>query len=669
VASLISIGLSGLSASQTALATTGNNIANVDTAGYSRQSVVQKSASAEFIGVGYVGNGTTVADVRRIYSEYLNTQLRTSTGLDAEAQTYLTQINQTDALLADSTTGISSVLSSFFEALQTAAENPTDASARALLLTNASGLAERFSSVYSQLADQNTYINSQLSSMAEQVNQLASSIANYNQAIVQASASGATPNDLLDARDQALVDLSELIGVTVVMEGNNANVFIGSGQPLVMGNTASTLTAEPSTTDPTRLNLMLTSGYSSIDVTSVVSGGSISGLVRYREEVLDPTLNELGRLALVIADQVNSQLGQGIDLNGDFGTSLFSDINSALAASQRSLAQAGNSAGSGNLSVYIEDSSKLSTSDYEVTFSSATGYSVRRLSDGADLGSYDLSDDPAPVIDGFSLAMEAGTVAAGDKFTIIPTRTAAGSIGVVMTDASKLAFAAPLVATSSSGNYGTGSISSVALASGSALDIYDAAANADTQASIQNAMPVKLVFDAASGSAQGYTLYDVQGNALGTGSIVPGQSNTVTVSIAANPPSVPSAFEFELSISGSPAAGDSFTVAFNADSDSDNRNALALLDLQTASTVGKHSITSTYSQLIETVGAKASQAALDASATSTILSQATANRESVSGVNLDEEAANLIKFQQYYTAAAQVIKAAQQMFDTIINTL
>ncbi|MGK8472643.1 flagellar hook-associated protein FlgK [Stutzerimonas stutzeri] len=669
MASLISIGLSGLSASQTALATTGNNIANVDTAGYSRQSVVQKSASAEFIGVGYVGNGTTVADVRRIYSEYLNTQLRTSTGLDAEAQTYLTQINQTDALLADSTTGISSVLSSFFEALQTAAENPTDASARALLLTNASGLAERFSSVYSQLADQNTYINSQLSSMAEQVNQLASSIANYNQAIVQASASGATPNDLLDARDQALVDLSELIGVTVVMEGNNANVFIGSGQPLVMGNTASTLTAEPSTTDPTRLNLMLTSGYSSVDVTSVVSGGSISGLVRYREEVLDPTLNELGRLALVIADQVNSQLGQGIDLNGDFGTSLFSDINSALAASQRSLAQAGNSAGSGNLSVYIEDSSKLSTSDYEVTFSSATGYSVRRLSDGADLGSYDLSDDPAPVIDGFSLAMEAGTVAAGDKFTIIPTRTAAGSIGVVMTDASKLAFAAPLVATSSSGNYGTGTISSVALAAGSTLDIYDAAANADTQASIQNAMPVKLVFDAASGSAQGYTLYDVQGNALGTGSIVPGQSNTVTVSIAANPPSVPSAFEFELAISGSPAAGDSFTVAFNADSDSDNRNALALLDLQTASTIGKHSITSTYSQLIETVGAKASQAALDASATSTILSQATANRESVSGVNLDEEAANLIKFQQYYTAAAQVIKAAQQMFDTIINTL
>lgn len=668
MASLISIGLSGLSASQTALATTGNNIANVDTAGYSRQAVVQKSAAADFIGVGYVGNGTTVADVRRIYSEYLNTQLRTSTGLDSEAQTYLTQISQTDALLADSTTGISSVLSSFFAALQTAAENPTDASARALLLTNAKGLSERFSSVYSQLADQNTYINAQLSSMTEQVNQLAASVASYNQAIVQASASGATPNDLLDARDQALVELSSLIGVTVVTEGNNANVFLGSGQPLVMGNSASTLSAEPSATDPSRLNLMLNSGYSSIDITSVVSGGSISGLIRYRQEVLDPTLNELGRLAVVIADQVNSQLGQGLDLNGDFGTSLFSNINSAQAASQRSLAQVGNSAGSGNLSVYIENSGALTTSDYEVTFTSATGYSVRRLSDGASLGSYDLTDDPAPVIDGFSLALVEGSVAAGDKFTIIPTRAGANGISVAMTDASKLAFAAPLVATSTSGNYGTGSIAGVALTAASALDIYDAAAQTDAQASIQNALPVKLVFDTANGSSQGYTVYDVQGNALGIGSIVPGQSNTVTVSIAANPPSVPSAFEFELQISGSPAAGDSFTVAFNADSDSDNRNALALLDLQTAATIGKHSITSSYSQLIETVGAKASQAKLDASATSTILSQATSNRESLSGVNLDEEAANLIKFQQYYTAAAQVIKAAQQMFDTIINT-
>lgn len=668
MASLISIGLSGLSASQTALATTGNNISNVDTPGYSRQSVVQASATAEFVGVGYVGNGTTVADVRRIYSEYLNTQLRTSTGLDSEAQAYLTQISQTDALLADSTTGISSVLSTFFAALQTAAENPTDASARALLLTNAEGLSERFGSVYSQLADQNSYINSQLTSMTEQVNQLATSIADYNQAIVQASASGATPNDLLDARDQALVDLSSLVGVTVVTEGNNANVFLGSGQPLVIGNSASKLTAEPSATDPSRLNLMLSNGYSSIDVTSVVSGGSISGLVRYRQDVLDPTLNELGRLAVVIADQVNSTLGQGLDLNGDFGTSLFSDVNSAQAVSQRSLAQVGNSAGSGNLSVYIEDSGALSTSDYEVTFSSATGYSVRRLSDGADLGNYDLSDDPAPVIDGFSLALEAGSVAAGDTFTIVPTRSAAGSISVAITDASKLAFAAPLVATSTSGNYGTGAISSVALTADSELDIYDASSQAAAQTSIQNAMPVKLVFDTASGSSQGYTIYDVQGNALGVGSIVPGQSNNLTVSIAANPPSVPSAFEFELAMSGSPAAGDSFTVAFNADSDSDNRNALALLDLQTAATIGKHSITSSYSQLIETVGAKASQATLDTSATSTILSQATANRESVSGVNLDEEAANLIKFQQYYTASAQVIKAAQQMFDTIINT-
>ncbi|PKM04022.1 MAG: flagellar hook-associated protein FlgK [Gammaproteobacteria bacterium HGW-Gammaproteobacteria-6] len=666
--SLISIGLSGLSASQTALTTTGNNITNVNTAGYSRQTTVQQSATPQFTGAGYVGNGTTVADVRRIYSEYLNTQLRTSTGLDSEAQAYLTQINQTDSLLADSTTGISAVLDSFFSSLQTAAESPTDASARALLLTNASGLAERFNSIYSQLTDQNSYINTQLTSMAEQVNQLASQLATYNQAILQASGNGATPNDLMDARDQTLVELSKLVGVSVVEQGSSYNVFIGSGQPLVVGSTASTLSAEPGIEDPTRLQLMLSNGNSKLDVTSVVSGGEIGGLIRYRDEVLDPTLNDLGRLALVIADQVNSQLAQGLDLNGDFGVSLFADINSAAMASQRSLAQAGNATSSGNLSVYIEDSSALSTSDYEVTFTSTTGYSVRRLSDGADMGSYDLTDDPAPVIDGFSLALETGTVAPGDTFTIIPTRTGAKNIDLALSDASKLAFASPLVATSSSGNYGTGTIGSVTLSDTSRLDIYDAAALADAQASIENAMPVKLVFDAASGSSQGYTVYDVSGNAIGTGSIVPGQSNTVAISVAANPPSVPSAFSFELDINGSPGSGDSFTVSYNADADSDNRNALALLDLQTAASVGNYSITDSYSQLIEKVGAKASQASLDASATGAILTQAQASRDSLSAVNLDEEAANLIKFQQYYTASAQVIKAAQSLFDTLINT-
>lgn len=672
MADLLSIGVSGLRVSQTALAVTGNNITNTDTAGYTRQQVVQVSNSSQKLGATYLGSGASITDVRRIYSEYLTTQVRTATALDSEAQTYLTQINEVNSLLADSTTGITAVMEDFFASLQTAAASPTDTASRQLLLTQANTLSERFNSIYGQLSDQNSYINQQLSSMTEQVNSLASSVAGYNQAIMEVSAAGGSPNDLLDKRDEAVRELSELVGVTVVEQDGNYNLFVGNGQPLVVGNTASTLSAVASTEDPSRYSLQLSqNSYSSIDVTSSISGGQIGGLLRYREEVLDTTMNDLGRLALTVSDQINSQLGQGLDLNAELGTMLFGDINDLTLQQQRSLAQTGNSDTTANLRVSIEDTSQLSTSDYEVTFTSATGYSVRRLSDGQDMGSYDLTDSPVPVIDGFSLELDAGTVAAGDKFTIMPTRYAAGDISVSMTDSNQLAFAAPLSATLATGNVGTGSVTQPTLTT--TIDIYDSTAVADMQTSLENGMPVKLVYDAASGGAQGYTLYDASGNSIGTGSIVPGQSNTVTVNIAANPPSVPSAFSFEMTLAGSPAEGDSLSIAFNAEGSSDNRNALAVLDLQSANTIAVSgnsgmSLTTAYSSLIETVGAQTNQAQMDASATEAILTQATTSQSSLSGVNLDEEAANLVKFEQYYSAASQIIQVARSTFDTLINS-
>ncbi|MDP3368027.1 MAG: flagellar hook-associated protein FlgK, partial [Pseudomonas sp.] len=516
MADLLSIGVSGLRVSQTALSVTGNNITNTDTAGYTRQQVTQVSNASQKLGATYLGSGASITDVRRIYSDFLTTQVRTATALDGDAQTYLTQINQVNSLLADSTTGITAVMANFFAALQTAAASPTDTASRQLLLTQANTLSERFNSIYGQLSDQNGYINQQLSSMTQQVNSLATSVAGYNQAIMNVSAAGGSPNDLLDKRDEAVRELSELIGVTVVQQDGNYNLFIGNGQPLVVGNTASTLNAVPSTEDPARYSLQLSqNSYSTLDVTSSITGGQIGGLLRYREDVLDTTMNELGRLALVVSDQINSQLGQGLDLNAELGAMLFGDINDLTLQQQRSLAQTGNSDNTGNLRVSIEDTSKLSASDYEVTFNSATGYSVRRLSDGKDMGTFDLTDSPAPVIDGFSLQLDAGTVEAGDKFTILPTRYSAGDIKVTMTDANQLALAAPLSATLTTGNVGTGSVTQPTLTT--LIDIYDSAAVADMQASLENGMPIKLVYDAASGGAQGYTLYDASGNNIGTG--------------------------------------------------------------------------------------------------------------------------------------------------------
>ncbi|MFP3998178.1 flagellar hook-associated protein FlgK [Pseudomonas capeferrum] len=680
MSSLISIGLSGLSASQAALSVTSNNIANAATSGYSRQQTIQAAGASHNIGAGFLGTGTTLSDVRRIYSAYLDNQLQTATSLQADSVAFQDQITSVDKLLADRDTGISSVLTAFFSALQTAAAKPGDVASRQLLLTQAQTLSNRFNAVSNQLTQQNETINSQLDTMAGQVNKLTANIAEYNKQISAATATGNTPNSLLDARSEAVRQLNELVGVTVQERDGNYDVYLGSGQSLVTGNKANTLSVQPGVADKSQASLRINYESFSSDVTSVVSGGAIGGLLRYRQDVLTPSMNELGRVALVVADSINSQLGQGLDANGQFGSSLFSSINSATAIAQRSLASSNNSAGSGNLNVSIADSGALTTYDYEVKFTSANQYSVRR-SDGTDMGSFDLNADPAPVIDGFSLALKGGGLAAGDSFKVIPTRAAAGSITTALTDANKLAFAGPVSAAAGSGNSGTGTITQPTL--GESLDIYGGADTALIQQSIRNSMPVRVVFDAANGGSQGYKLFDAKGTQIGTGSVVPGQDNKLAVAVpmldaAGNPildgSGNPRTFSVETTIGGSPAANDSFTLSFNADGKADNRNATALLDLQTKSTVntgsgGGTSFTSAYASLVERVGAKASQAAIDTTATEAVIKSASESRSAVSGVNLDDEAASLVKFQHYYTASSQIIKAAQETFSTLINAL
>lgn len=678
--SLISIGLSGLNASQTALSITGNNIANAAVSGYSRQQTIQATGPSHNIGTGFVGTGTTLSDVRRIYNAYLDNQLQTSTSLNTDAAAFQDQITGIDKLLAESDTGISSVLTAFFSALQTASAKPSDVASRQLLLTQAQTLSNRFNAISSQMSKQNDSINSQLDTLSGQVNKLTSSIADLNKQITQLSASGASPNNLLDARSEAVRQLNELVGVTVQERDGNYDVYLGNGQSLVTGNRANTLSAVPSAADQSQYSLQINYPTFSSDVTSVVTGGQIGGLLRYRSDVLTPSMNELGRVALVVADSINSQLGQGLDANAQFGSALFSSINSALAISQRSLASTNNSAGSGNLDVTIANSGALTTYDYEVKFTGPNQYSVRR-SDGTDMGNFDLTTTPPPVIDGFTLKLNGGGLAAGDTFKVSPTRSAAGSINTVLTDANKLAFAGPINGIVGSGNTGSGTITQPNL--GAKLDIYGGADTALIQDSIKHSMPVRMVFQAASGGTQGYTLYDSKGNSIGTGTIVPGQDNKLTINVpmrdASGAPILdgsgnPRTFSVETTVGGSPATNDSFTFGFNADGKSDNRNAQALLGLQTKSTVGVtsgggSSFTSAYASLVERVGAKANQAKIDTVATKAVLDAAKESRNGVSGVNLDDEAANLIKFQHYYTASSQIIKAAQETFSILINAL
>ena len=679
--SLINIGMSGLNASQAALATVGNNIANANAAGYSRQQIVQGSAGSQQVGGVFIGTGTTLADVRRVYNAYIDAQLQTTTSLNGDAQAYLDQIGAVDKLLSDKNTGVSAALGSFFASLQTAAGAPGDMSARQLLLTNAQTLSNRFNAISSQLTQQNDGINSQLTTLASMVNQHTATIASLNQQITQASTSGSTPNNLLDARNEAVRSLNELVGVKVQEHDGVYDISLGTGQTLVTGNTSNTLSAVPGKTDKSQYSLQIDYPQSSLEVTSVVTGGKMGGLIRYRNDVLTPAINDLGRTALVVSDAFNKQLGQGLDANGEFGSSLFNNINSPQAISQRSLATTGNSAGSGNLDVTIGDSSALTAYDYQVTFTSDKNYSVKR-SDGTTLGPFDVTKTPPDIIDGFTLTLNGGGLSAGDSFKVSPTRTGASDLSVQLKDPNKLAFAGPLLADKGSSNSGTGALSSPNLSS--MLDIYGGADLGQLQSQIEGAMPVRIAFDEAKDGTQTYRVLNEAGTEIGKGSIVPGQDNKLTINVpvldaAGNPvknaDGTAKTIGFDTTVSGSPGKGDSFDIKFNKDGKADNRNANEMLALQTKATVGASggnagvSMGQAYSQLVSTVGGKASQASVDGTANNAALAYAKSSRSSVSQVNLDEEASDLIKFQQYYTASSQIIKVAQDTFSTLINSL
>ena len=685
--SLLNIGMSGLAASQSSLATTGNNIANADTAGYSRQQTVQGTKSSQQFGNVYIGTGTTLADVRRVYNSYLDAQLQTTTALNSDAAAYAGQVTPLDTLLSDSGTGLNGALTKFFASVQNVNAKPGDDASRQLLLSDTQALAARFNSMSTQLNAQNTSINGNLTNMADQVNKLAATVAQLNQKISEISSSGGMPNDLLEARNETVRQLSTFTGAQVVERDGNLDIYLGSGQPLVMGNTVNKLEVVPGKDDPNRLALQLNRGSSTIDITSITTGGEIGGLLRYRSTVLDPAMNELGRVALVVADQMNSIQAQGIDKNGNFGSNLFNSINSAAQMAQRSIAS-GNNTGTGNVDVSIEDSGKLTINDYKVTFTSATDYTVQRLPDNTSMGSYSTATPPAPVIDGFKMNFT-DTPAAGDTFKITPTRNAAGNIKMEMTDAKSLAIAAPLGAEIAAGGSGTLTIP----ASGqptltTQFNIYDSATATAMQNGLKNSTPVKVLFGAVSadGTSQAYQFLDAKGGVISSGTIKPGENNTLSLSIPLTdasgapindpgPPVVQRTAQFDMTVAGAPGNGTAINVTLSQPGTLDNRNGTALAGLQTAQTVdtGSNSkgisLTDAYGKLVEGVGAKAAQGKLDSAATTAILANAKGARDSLSGVDLDEETGNLVKYQQYYTASSQIIKAAQEIFSTLINSL
>ena len=627
MADMLGNALSALTSYQRALATTSHNIANADTEGYSRQRVDFATRVPQQMGDLSIGSGVTLSDVRRVYDEFAGQQLRSASSAFSQLDNYHQLASQLDNTLSNPELGISAALSDFYDSVQNLADDPASVSARQLLLSEAGSLSGRFAQFSAQLDGLDTDINNRIQASVNDINDLASQVANINTSIAQAQGKfGSVPGDLLDQRDQALLKLNDLVNIaTVEQDDGSVNVFIGNGQSLVLGEKNNALYTVRSAFEADRLEVSTSTSENGI-ISDVVGGGSLGASLSFRDGLLSDTRNELGRIASALASTLNQQNAAGLDLYGERGAAIFAQpAPTAIAAS--------NNDGSAAITASLSDVSALTGRNIAMRFD-GSNWQFNDAGSGQALNNWTGSGTVADpfVIDGVSIALS-GPVVAGDRFMVKPTEAAAASLSVVMSDPGQLASAAATRSGANAANTGTASISETQIVDANHPNLTDA---------------VSISFIDAS-------TYSING--AGSFSYSPGE----TISINGN----------NVSITGTPAAGDIFTIGENTGASGDNRNMLAMADVETLQVLngGSASVQDAVSGLVGDIAVATRSAELNRDAQQNLLNQARATVESISGVNLDEEASNLLKFQQAYQAAAQAASVANQLFQSLIGAI
>lgn len=630
MADMLSTGVSGLRAFQSALATTSHNIANASTPGYSRQLVNLATQGADALGSGWVGRGVEITSIERAFDAALSGQMRTATSSYQQLDTFATLAARIDNLFSDASTGLATTLQQFTNAVQAVADAPTSTSARQVLLSTAGALVTRLRSYSGSLDTLAGQVSTQLSGEARTISSLAQNIADLNRQVVAAGGqSQGVPNDLLDQRDALIDQLSQHISVnTIAQDDGSVNVFIGSGQALVTAGIAATLTTTADVYDPTLPHLSLQGTGTSVDVTNAISGGTLGGLLQFRDTMLVDARNALGQVAVAVATQFNAQHAVGLDLSGQFGGQFFA------IGGVRTLPAADN-AGSVAVTVTRGDLAGLTTADYTLRHD-GSAWSLTRNDTGAAvaLTGSGTSADPY-VADGLQFVV-AGSAQAGDRFQIQPTSQAISGLGVLAGDPAKIAAAAPLVTSAAATNAGNAAISDASVS--------------DPSAWVRGSYT--LAFDASGG----WQITDA-----GNATVASGSSYTAGSAITFNGMSI--------SLSGTPASGDSFTINATGNVPGDNRNALLLAGVlgQAVLAGGSASIQGAVGQFISGIGVQTNQAQTGRDAQQVVMDDASGQLDSVAGVNLDEEAANLLRYQQAYQAAAKVITVANTLFQTLLD--
>lgn len=625
MSNLLSIGRTGLLAAQTGLATTGHNITNASVPGYTRQGIVQSTLPPLNQGVGYVGTGTQVAQIKRYYDDFLNKQVMNAQATQGSVDAYLSQISQIDNMMSDTTIGLSPALQDFFRGVQTANSTPSLQSARESMLSSGQSLAARFHEVSGRLQELQDGVNTTVTNTVNGINSYAAQIADLNNKISALTTDPLNPpNDLLDQRDTLVRELNQQVKITVLPSDNNMlNITFGSGQPLVVGTSHLEMVAVQSPTDPGRLVVSYpATGRSTIVADDTFAGGALGGVLDFRRETLDRVQNEVGQLAAGLAQSFNEQHRLGQDLNGDLGGDFFTPLKGYVGYDARN-----SPLSTAELDASITDARALTGMDYEVNFD-GTQYTVTR-SDGIVTP---IADPAVPQeIDGVTYTFT-GAPQAGDRIQVRPTYTAAASFDVAITDYRKIALAAPVTTSVPSTNAGNGTITP---------GIVDEAYLGSPLTA-----PVTLTFTGGqiTGFPDGSTVTYDEGAPLSFGGI-------------------------NFSISGTPAEGDTFIIGPNTSGVGDSRNGVLLAGLQTANILNNGTATfqGSYAATVNYVGNKTREMQVGAAASETAVDQARAAQQSVSGVNLDEEAADLLRYQQAYQAAGKVMQVAGQLFDTLLS--
>ncbi|BCF90044.1 MULTISPECIES: flagellar hook-associated protein FlgK [Paraburkholderia] len=650
---LFSIGLSGLNAAQWGLTTTGQNISNQATPGYSVERPVYSESSGQYTGSGYLGSGVSTTTIQRQYSQYLTTELNNAQSQSGSLNTYYNLIAQLNNMVGNPTSGISSAITSYFTGMQNVANDASNPAMRQSAISTAQSLADQINAAGDQYDQLRTSVNTQIGDTVKQINTYSAQIAQLNSQIQSLSAQGQPPNQLLDQRDLAVSNLSQLVGVQVVQGDSGYSVFMGNGQPLVVADKSFNLTTVTSPSDPTETAVAYAGLASQAGTTtpqilpdSVQLGGQIGGLMTFRSQTLDPAEAQLGAIATSFAAQVNAQNSLGIDLNGNKGGALFTVGNPTIFANLKNT-------GGATLGASLSNPSQPVSGDYTLSYD-GSNYTLTNRDTGQVVGQAANLTNP---IGGMQFSLS-GTMNPGDSFTVEPTRGALNGFGLTTSDGAAIAASSPVLVSKGSSNTGTSTVTQGTVSAGYTLPNTTTTLTYDSTTGSISGFPVGSTVTIDGTPPTSYNITAATPNVPYNPAM--GASMTITGSTINN---------VSLQITGSPANGDTFTIAPNPAGGKDGRNAQSISNLVTAKSMGNGTLTLTdsYANYVNDIGNQTNQIQASSKSQTSLVTQITTAQQSISGVNINEEAANLLQYQQLYQANSKVIQTAQTLFQTILG--